>query len=367
MGRQKKEEEVAEKEVDQIDAILNEKAFKGLHYGSRSGDEIEKPDVISTGSFIFDTVLEGGFRSSTWSRFYAFPEHGKTAQGLFWGVQWQKYYEKKGMPAMVIPLNAEGRITPDLILRSGLDTSKHKFRMIDSNNADFIFTFIERLTQNNPDDIRYYFLLDSTDACIRSFDIGKTFAEPEKMAGSSAIYSAAGKRLSLLFNRTGHHLYATSQLRDNMNGGKPQPAGGKALLFYSSLSGGMIPHWSDFEIRENPSDKKSKAIGRKVQIRLDKTYNEATGIVVEVPVQYGRVGGVWREYEAMLMAIEWKVLQETSVGRFQFSESFCEELKQNNVEFEEKFHGEKAIRTYFDTNPPLVEFIFFHVSKLRGF
>jgi hypothetical protein len=223
------------------------------------------------------------------------------------------------------------------------------------------------LTQNNPDDIHYYFLLDSTDACIRGFDIGKTFSEPDKIAGSAAIYSAAGKRLSLLFNRTGHHLYATSQLRDNLNGGRPQPSGGKALLYYSSLSSGIEKHWSDFGIRENQADKKSKEIGRKVQFHLDKTYNETSGTTVEVPVQYGRIGGVWKEYEAMLVAQEWQLLQEGHGGRFQFSEPFCETLKENNVEFEEKFHGEKVVRTYFDSNQALVEFIFSYVSKLRGF
>jgi hypothetical protein len=133
MGKTKKEEKeegAEESGVDQIESLLGEKAFKGLHYGSRSGDEIVKPDIISTGSFIFDTVLGGGFRSSSWSRFYSFPEHGKTAQGLAWGVQWQRYYGAKGMPSMVVILNAEGRITPDLVFRSGIDISKDKFRIL---------------------------------------------------------------------------------------------------------------------------------------------------------------------------------------------------------------------------------------------
>lgn len=352
--------------IDQIESILNEKPYKDLHLGSRSGDEIIKPDIISTGSFIFDGILGGGFRSSSWSRFYAAPEHGKTAQGLKWGTQWQKYYDAKNEPNMVVFFNAEGRISPDLIIRSGINTAKNKFRIIDSNNADFIYTVVERLIINNDNDIRYFIIVDSTDACIRSCDLGKDFSEAEKIGGTATILSAAGKRLSLLFNRKNHHLYITSQIRESLKSGKGA-SGGNAPKFYSSLTAKIIKHWSKFSILENPSDLNSKEIGRKAQFDLEKTYNETSGVVVEIPILYGRIGGIWHEYEARIVAKEWQFLTEGHGGRFQFSEQFCQELIENNISFEEKFHGEKKIRDYFDSNQELVNYIFDRIRKLRGF
>ncbi|MEK6880747.1 MAG: LAGLIDADG family homing endonuclease, partial [Nanoarchaeota archaeon] len=63
--------------LDPIDAILESKEFKGLHYGSRSGDEITKQDVVTTSSFWFDLTIGGGFRAGSWARFMSEPEGGK--------------------------------------------------------------------------------------------------------------------------------------------------------------------------------------------------------------------------------------------------------------------------------------------------
>src|SRR3954469_17117676 len=82
----------------------------------RSGKDLKDERIVSTGSFWFDYVLGGGFRSSSWSRFYADPECGKTSMGLCWAKNWQDEF---GDDAFVIIHNAEGRITKALIDRSG--------------------------------------------------------------------------------------------------------------------------------------------------------------------------------------------------------------------------------------------------------
>jgi hypothetical protein len=364
----KKEKPEEETEGDQIEALLNEKAFQGLHLGSRSGEEIIKPDIITTGSFLFDEVIGGGYRSSSWSRFYAEPEHGKTAQGLLWGKNWQDYWKAKDERYMVLAYNAEGRMSSDLIQRSGIDTSKDNFRIIDSNNADFIYTMTERLIMNNKENIHYFCIVDSTDACQRSVDKDKNLGESEKIGGTATILSAAGKRLSLLFSLKRHHLYMTSQVRDKMStgigGGGKAPSGGWAAKFYSSLTGKIDKHWSDFAIREDPSNDKSKEIGRLVQIKLEKTYNETTGRIVHVPIKYGLVGGVWREYEAMMICEEWRFLTDAGKGRYSFSEAFAQELAENNVPFEPSLHGKKNLRTHFDSNPELVEYVYHKMKTI---
>lgn len=354
-----------DEKVDQIDALLGDKEFKGMHHGSRSGSEIVRADIISTGSFYFDQPLGGGFRASSWSRFYAAEESGKTSQGLKWAKQWQDFY---GERAMVVLFNAEGRISADLIARSGLDTDKARFRRIDTNKADFIYTMIDRLVSNNPDGLVYFFMVDSTDACERTIDIGKNLGESEKIGGSATILSAAGKRLSLIFSVTGHHLYMTSQTRDKVNthgpgaGGK-QASGGNAPKFYSSLTGQIAKHWSEYYICENPSDTKSKQIGRKVHIKLEKTPNEVTGVTVVVPVKYGHIGGVWREYEAMMLCQAWRFVEGT--GWYEFTDKFVAELEAASIKLEKvKVQGEAKLLAIFETNPDLVNHVHAKMRKL---
>lgn len=356
-----------EEKIDQIDALLAEKESKGLHLGSRSGSEIKPNDIITTGSSFFDIILGGGFRASSWSRFYAPPESGKTSMGLFWGKNWQDNYGERGM---VVVFNAEGRVTPDLIRRSGIDTSKDRFRIIDSNKSDFIYTVIDRLVSDNPDHKLYYFIVDSTDACERTVDKDKNLGEAEKIGGSATILSAAGKRLSLIFSVTGHHLYMTSQVRDKVNthgpgaGGK-QASGGNAPQFYSSLTGQITKHWTDLKILENPSDPKSKEIGRLVSIKLEKTPNERTGEVVQFPVKYGKIGGVWPEYEAYMLAKAWNFLVEPKQASFEFEEKFLADFTAAGGKLDKvNFRGQKQALEPFESNPDLTAFVHASVRKL---
>jgi RecA/RadA recombinase len=362
-----KKEDNKEEKVDQIESLLQAKEFQGLHLGSRSGNEIEKPEIISTSSFFFDQILGGGFRAGSWIRAKSEPEMGKTSQGLCWGRNWQNHFKER---AVVVVFNAEGRVTRDLLVRSGLDISKERFRIIDTNNADFIYNMMERLIVDNKDDLVYYFIVDSTDAAQRSQDMLKSLGEAEKIGGSATIASAAGKRLSLLFNRKQHVLYMTSQVRDKVNTYSPQgnagkeASGGNAPRFYSSLTMEIKKHWSDWSIREEPSDAKSKEIGRLVNIKLEKTYNESSGSIVQVPVKYGHIGGIWHEYEAMLICQAWNLYINSGKGRFNIDPKFAQELSEQKISFEESFHGEKNMRAAFEINPQLVEYVYDKMRKI---
>lgn len=338
-----------------IDLILKDYAKNDYLFGSRSGDEILAQETVTTGSFWFDYVLNGGFRTGSWSRFYSEPECGKTSMALCWGKNWQDKYKEN---AFVIYFNAEGRINKDLIDRSGIDYSKERFRIVDTNSYEVIFNTTERLIKNNPNDIRYFVILDSTDACVKEENKDKSFGEAEKMAGGAAILSAAGKRISLLFNRGNHHLYLCSQVRDKMSaqakGGK-DTSGGNAPRFYSSLTGEIKKPWTDTILFENPSDTKSNHIGRFCEIKLHKTPNETTGKIVRIPIRYGLKGGIWRAYESMMVAQAWSMYKKEGAW-FSVDEHWAEEFKKNNLKFEGKVQGEKNLRTMFDSNPDLTNF-----------
>ncbi len=213
-------------------------------------------------------------------------------------------------------------------------------------------------------------MVDSTDSCVRESDIRgeKTIGEAEKIGGSATILSAAGKRLSLLFNLKCHFLFMTSQVRDKVNTHGPgapgkDASGGNAPKFYSSLIGEIKKPWSETFIFENPSDTKSKPIGRLVDIRLHKTPNEKTGTMVKYPVKYGLIGGVWRAYEAMIMAQYHGIIIQNK-AHYSFHEQVFSEIESKSIGVSQSFHGIRNMRESFDECPQLVEFVLDKVKNM---
>lgn len=352
----------------QVQSILASKQYKDLpNFGARTGDETTKPvDIISTGSFFFDYALGGGFRGSSWCRFYGDPETGKSSMALKWGKNWQDFYGERGI---VVYFNAEGRIRKEHIDGSGIKTEQ-QFIVVDANISDLIYSVIEDLVHNNPNKNKYFFIVDSTDACQRAHDTDKKIKEAEKIGGSATIMSAAGKRLSLLFDRTGHVLYMCSQVRDKVNtyspGGAPpkSASGGNAPQFYSSLTGRIKKPWTETKIYEDPSDKKSKIIGHLVEIVLEKTPNKSTGQTVSFPVKYDKVGGVWRSYEAYMVAETWGFLNQKG-AYFYWSEDMLAFLKDKlGHEVPTNFQGTKKLIAYLEENADLVELVFDKVKQV---
>ena len=348
--------------VETLDSIIERLKKNRKIYGSRSGNDIKSQDIITTSSFEFDQRIGGGFRTGGWSRFCSQEELGKTSISLCWGRNWQEKYEN----GFVLYFNAEGRINKDLLERSGIDISPDKFRIVDTNSYESLYTITEGAILNNFEGRNYFVIVDSTDACDRDAETVKDINKPEKMAGGAAMVSIIGKRLCLLFNVNRHHLFLCSQMRDriiknpkgNMPAGKA-PSGGNAPKHYSSLAAEIKRPWGDDYIRENPSDKKSRVIGRICSIKLEKTYNETSGTIVRYPIKYGLKGGIWKSYESMMVAQACQIVVCPSKGAWwNFESSLFEDLKSKGIIVPEKIQGEAKLRDLFDSNPELVEYVF---------
>jgi hypothetical protein len=348
-------------ETNVIDKILDSKRNKDRHLGSRAAGQIEWSEKISTGSFIFDMVLDGGFRCG-WSRFMSkSPEAGKTSMGMRWGAEWQKRFPDNGV---VIYFNAEGRITKDIVEYSTVDTSRDKFRIIDTNSGDFVFDFIEEIVAQNTGN-RYFFMIDSTDALNRDGDSDKSYSDSAKIAGGAVLASNAGRRLSLPISVKGHHLFICSQERAKMTqgpgGGGTDASGGNAPKFYSSLTGEIQPMYSSQQfnsyINEVMDDISTPAIGHIQKILLTKTPNQKTRTVVSIPIKYGHKGGIWSAYEAMMLAQMWDMVDSAGAWN-SLSEDYIEyltgvgalNLKTDPV----KFQGKQRLRDFYDSRPDVV-------------
>lgn len=279
----------------------------------RSYEDLEKKShKISTGSIKFDIYLDGGY-SPGMARFGAEPEHGKSLQAMQWAESWIKYWKGKGR---VLHFDTEGRISL-LKINSSKITHEHfkkgDYRLFKYNVLDYICNMIEDCILNNPDDYKYFFIIDSLDMMIVEADQGKTYSEFEKIGAAQSMATILMKRIGVYLQDREHHLHILSQVRANINTANPnspktKTSGANALRHAADISGEIIKNWSEMEIYENPKGatkaEKGRIIGHDCTIKFIKTGNEKTGQIIRVPILHGH--GVWKEREATDMLLEYQ-------------------------------------------------------------
>ena len=357
-----------EVEVDYLQEQL-ESFFKDTegYYGTlyESVDSgFENEVKIPTGSRKLDMVLDGGFNAGSMSLFFGDKESGKTGQGLTWAANWLKYY---GERARVVFFDAEGRITGKKIRMSGID--KKHLKVVRSNSAEDILQNVLNLIAINPHDYKYFFIIDSINALTTADERGKTLSEAEARAGVARVSSMAFKKLSLPLHVKGHHLYVISQIRaGNMTGfggAGNKAGGGKAPEFYGDLISQMGQAWE----KSSPKVIKDgeKLVGRYTQYDFRKTYNETTGVKLEVPIKFNHEGGVWQASEIADLALEWGIaIKKGSWYNFQneLLKASAEKAGVDIAPLEKSVQGSFGLVTLFEENEDLANLIFAYIQEL---
>ena len=121
MARTKKTDSEANP-LSQIQSYLEQN--KGDHYNF----EEERTYSVSSGSLLLDIEMGGGIKPGV-VRATGVTEGCKTSCGLAFARNFQKMDN-----AMVIYIKSEGRLSPEMIERSGVDTSDKKW---------FVYKFIQ--------------------------------------------------------------------------------------------------------------------------------------------------------------------------------------------------------------------------------
>lgn len=352
-----------------IKSLLDDKRFKGDHY-----NDLERVEwVCSTGSLQLDLFMDGGIRPGV-LRLSGEPESGKTSFAL----NLAKLFQQQIPNGFVFYINAEGRLTPELVERSGIDQSEGKWCCYDSNILESSMGMIKELISENgkgedKKSYRYLFVIDSTDALIKKADLGKKFDEGQKVAGSAVVFSHVGKATTLPLTKNGHAMIVLSQTRHKMNvggmasaGGTTQ-SGGKALNFYSSVIAEIKPLWTNLYIWENPSgasiDAKGKRIGHYCSLKFTKTRNEKTGQILDMPIKYGERGGsIWTEYEIMDLCLQFEFVKKKAAGWFEFDKELVDEL--DDPDFKPKHQGINNLISYLESKENVTQFLVEKFKKL---
>ena len=343
--------------VDQIHSYLND--HKDEHFNF----EKEPHYIVSSGSLLLDNEMSGGIRPGI-IRASGVSEGGKTSCALSFARNFQQTVKN----GMVVYIKSEGRLSPEMIDRSGVDTSSEKWFVYKSNIFESVLQLMRELIMNNPTDCRYFFIIDSMDAMVPKKDLEKGFDDPDKVAGGSVLSSTFLKKMALGLSTKGHICFMISQVRSKVSVNqyeKTDPkltnaSGGNALLHYSDWILEFQPRYGGDLI---PS-KADKPEGHLCKVTFRKSANERTGETVKYPIKYGRTGGksVWVEYEVYGFMAQWEMLEAKGAWII-IDNSVVEELKSQNIDVEQKHQGKDNFVKYLEKNPDVANFLF---NKFRN-
>lgn len=355
----------------QISKFLSDKDNQKYHYNFCEAEEYK----ISSGSLNLDMALGGGLPSGA-HRFTGINEGGKTSCALSFARNFQDMFKKEGM---VIYIKSEGRLSMEMLKRSGINTSPDKLFVFDCNIFEKVFELVRELVFNNDDSRKYMFIIDSVDALCRVGDIDKPFAESEQVAGGALITSVFLKKMVLPITKMGHTMILTSQVRVEVatnpyasrGGPKTKQAGGNAIKHYANFILEFEERYTSDIMFKNPSasriDDKGDPIGHYCKVRFRKSVNERTGSQVRYPIKYGETEGnsIWRAREILDMLYLFKLIEKKGAW-ITVSDSLISELKTKGLEINEKFQGEQRIIEFLEESKDLTDFLYEDFKNLSN-
>ncbi len=337
---------------------------------------------VSTGSLKLDALMDGGLNPGL-HRFCGINEGGKTSEAL----EVMKNFLLTVPDAKGFYIKAEGRLSPNMIKRSGVPfvfTAEEwvvgTCFVFESNIYETCVDAMRTLVVKNPEKNKYCFVLDSVDGLLSKNDEDKTFEDSNKVAGGAVIAANFMKRMSIALAKRGHMAIFVSQVRADIKLDPYSKApirqtsatGGNALLHFANWILEFEPRYSGDIILKNPSVKKMDAVknppvGHWAKVTVKKSPNEKTTLQEKYPILYGRKGGtsIWVEWEITDMLLKWELL-EVSGSWISMGKDLIELLEENGLggKLPEKIQGENAICKVLEENEDVKIFLFKYFKSM---
>jgi RecA/RadA recombinase len=315
--------------------------------------------VVSSGSLNLDIEMGGGIHPGI-IRSSGVTEGGKTSNALAFAKNFQDTNPDNGV---IVYIKSEGRLSQDIIDRSGVSTDPARWKVIPTNDYEFVIDLMRSLIRNKDEKKVYFFILDSLDALVPRNDLLKSATEANKTAGAALLTADLLRKMAAAFSARGHICFLISQVRSTIKinpyeKGDPKvtnASGGNAALHYSDW---ILEFQQRFQ-KDIIKDKEEKAVGHWCKIVFRKTPNEKTGTEVKYPIKYGRKGGqsIWVEYEIIDFLLAWEMAVAKGAW-VTISDSLLKELKDNNLEMDKQHQGVDNLRKYLEENQSITQYLF---------
>jgi len=332
---------------------------KDSHYNFENNTDY----CVSSGSLKLDIEMGGGVHPGI-IRATGVSEGGKTSCGLAFAKNFQQTVEN----GFVIYFKSEGRLSEQMLERSGIDRNPAKFRVFESNSyentLECIRTFVKESKEGN---FKCFFMIDSMDALVPDADAVKSFSEANKVAGGAVLSADFLRKMALALSKRGHVCYMISQVRSAVSINpyeKTDPkltnaSGGNAALHYSDWILEFQQRHSADLIREDPDDKKSTIVGHYCKIIFRKTPNEKTHTEVKYPIKYNQKNGnsVWIEHEIFSILKQYNFLEKSGAW-LKFDPEAHKELAKNGFDVPVQFQGATKFLDFLNENKAITDFYY---------
>lgn len=329
---------------------------KSDHYGF----EEKRSYVVSSGSLKLDIEMGGGIGPGI-IRASGVTEGGKTSCALSFARNFQKMDK-----AAVVYIKAEGRLSDEMLERSGINRDPSLFRVYASNVFESVIGLMRTLIRDNDDGWKFMFIIDSMDALVPRADLERPPEEANKVAGGALLAADFLRKMALGLTTRGHICYMISQVRSKVSINPYErsdaritnASGGNALLHYSDWILEFQERYRKHLITSEPNQK-GDILGHQCDILFRKTPNEKTGRIVSYPICYGRKGGksIWVEEEVVDLVLEWGMAEKKGAW-ISFTDEKIEELKNAGLELKKQHQGLDNFRIYFEENQDVLDYFY---------
>jgi hypothetical protein len=367
-------------------AKVAEKSFKGVSDKDRAAsffkenkedvlNHVEEIDYkVSSGSLTFDIYTKGGIGPGI-IRFAGPYESGKTSCVLNFMSDFL-FNDKLPFRRKGIFIKSEGRLSVDIKDRCNFKFVNHPSEwedgtclVVSSNKFETIFSFLKELIVNNPEEVKYFIVIDSMDCLIKKDDVKKGFDQSAQVAGGALLTSTFLKQLALEIKIYGHIFVAISQIRaeiklnpyvstppkDNFSGGNALLHAADWIFELKSINKG-----DRFMLGSDKYEKGGKGFdGHNVTVKIHKSTNQTTDQEFSYPIKYGIKKGnsVWLEKEAADCLLGWDLVKK---DRAWLSTSAL--LKKDlaeiyQLEVPDQFHGSGELQKFVSENKPVIEYV----------
>lgn len=376
MARPKKEENLPQQ-------VSGSKAILGsilTEYKDHHLNQTQRVDwKISSGSLLLDVFLGGGIGPSL-IRMCGQNNEGKTPQTLEILRQFlNNVPNSKGFWVV-----AEGRgLSEENRERCGLKfvSSPEEWEVgtvfvLESNIYEVFINAAKRLVKDNPEGVRYCFVVDSIDGLMLQADSEKEIDDDNMVAGTPKLSKKMLQSISLSMFKLGHLMILISQVTAAIKLDKyeKQPnrggdfSGGNSLLhgadwifeFQKTSKYDYIYNTSNGEYPKGgkaPPDLKS--LGKIARVSLQKSALEASRYqIVEYPIKFGRKpSGIWLEKEMVdkLIFLTLLILKGSWLA---WDDSLFAQLQLKFPDVEKQVQGAHNMVKYLEEHPDIRDFLY---------